>query len=101
MARHLLDAGYVHPAASLIGAVLENGLRQIASASGVNVKTSDDISALDTKLADAEIYSRLVQKRVRCGWMFEITLTTVSSRRSQRRTRATGSRASAVSCRLR
>ena len=68
MARHLLDAGYVHPAASLIGAVLENGLRQIASASGVNVKTSDDISALDTKLADAEIYSRLVQKRVRV-WM--------------------------------
>jgi hypothetical protein len=68
MARHLLDAGYVHPAASLIGAVLENGLRQIASASNVNVKASDDLSALDTKLANAEVYSRLIQKRVRV-WM--------------------------------
>jgi len=68
MARHLLDAGYVYPAASLIGAVLENGLRQIASASNVNVKASDDLSALDAKLADAEVYSRLVQKRVRV-WM--------------------------------
>lgn len=68
MARHLLDAGYIHPAASLIGAVLENGLRQMAAASKVNVKTSDDLSALDGKLADAEVYSRLIQKRVRV-WM--------------------------------
>jgi len=68
MAHHLLDAEYVYPAASLLGAVLENGLRQIASVNGVTVKASDDLSALDTKLADADVYSRLVQKRVRV-WM--------------------------------
>src|ERR1051326_3119717 len=36
MAAHLLDNHYFHPAASLTGAVLEDGLRRIATANGVN-----------------------------------------------------------------
>lgn len=64
MASHLLDAGYKDPAASLIGAILEDGLRKIAVKHGVRVKDSDDIAALNTKLADKEIYSRLLQKQI-------------------------------------
>ena len=64
MADHLLEAGYYHPAASLTGAVLENGLRQIATARDVNVRAGDDLSALNNKLASKGVYNRLVQKRL-------------------------------------
>jgi hypothetical protein len=37
MAGHLLDNHYHHPAAMLIGAVLEDGLRRLARGSGVGV----------------------------------------------------------------
>lgn len=64
MALHLLENNYKDPAASLIGAVLENGLRQIAQKHNVDVKSSDDIGSLNTKLADKEIYNRLAQKQI-------------------------------------
>lgn len=64
MAQHLLDNNYKDPAASLVGAVLENGLRQIAQKHTVEVKSGDDIGSLNTKLADKEIYSRLIQKQI-------------------------------------
>lgn len=64
MAQHLLDNNYKHSAASLIGAVLENGLRQIAQKHTIDVKSGDDIGSLNTKLADKEIYNRLLQKQV-------------------------------------
>jgi hypothetical protein len=64
MAQHLLDNSYKDPAASLLGAVLENGLRQLAQKHGVNVKSGDDIGSLNTKLADKEIYNRLIQKQI-------------------------------------
>jgi len=64
IANHLLENSYKDPAASLIGAVLEDGLRKIAQKNGVPVKGSDDIAALNTKLADLEIYNRLVQKQI-------------------------------------
>ncbi len=57
MAEHLLDNGFYHPAASLIGAVLEDGLRKIAK--------NKDISSLNGKLADKQVYNRLVQKQVK------------------------------------
>ena len=63
MADHLLDAGYHDPAASLSGAVLENGLRQIAAKHGVTVKARDDLSSLNSKCAAAGVYNRLVQKK--------------------------------------
>ena len=47
-----------------MGAVLENGLRQIAQKHTVDVKSGDDIGSLNTKLADKEVYSRLLQKQI-------------------------------------
>jgi hypothetical protein len=64
MAGHLLEGGYYHAAASLTGAVVEDGLRRIATASGVAVGPKADINALSSKLRDKGIYSRLVAKRV-------------------------------------
>lgn len=64
MAAHLLESGYKDPAASLTGAVLEDGLRRLGSRHGVKVKTRDDLSTLNHKLADAGTYNRLMQKRI-------------------------------------
>ena len=64
MAQHLLDNNYKDSAASLIGAVLENGLRQIAQKHSVDIKSGNDIGSLNTKLADKEVYNRLVQKQI-------------------------------------
>jgi hypothetical protein len=64
MAEHLLEKGYKDPAASLIGAVLEDGLRRIAEKHNVTVKHDDDISSLNTRLANKEIYNRLIQKQI-------------------------------------
>jgi hypothetical protein len=59
---HLLEAGYKDAAASVAGAVLEDGLRRIALGQKVAVKTNDDLSSLNHKLADRQVYTRLVQK---------------------------------------
>ena len=64
MAGHLLERGYKDPAASLCGAVLEEGLRRIATNRGINVRERDDLSALNQKLATKGVYTRLVQKRL-------------------------------------
>ena len=64
MADHLLECGYKDPAASLCGAVLEDGLRRIASNAGVNLRNQEDLSSLNHKCADAGIYNRLVQKKI-------------------------------------
>lgn len=64
MASHLLEAEYKDPSASLVGAILEDGLRKICEKLDVQVKGSDDIGALNAKLADKEIYNRLVQKQI-------------------------------------
>jgi hypothetical protein len=64
MAEHLLENGYKEPAASLIGAVLEDGLRKIAEKNNIIVKRDDNISSLNQKLADKGIYNRLVQRQI-------------------------------------
>lgn len=64
MAEYLLEQGYRDPAASLIGAVLEDGLTKIAGNNGITLKSKENISSLNQKIADAQIYNRLVQKRV-------------------------------------
>lgn len=61
---HLLENGYKDPAASLAGAVLEDGLRKIAGKNNIQVKMGDDISSLNTKIANQNIYNRLVQRQV-------------------------------------
>lgn len=64
MADHLLSSGYKDPAASLVGAVLERGLRQIAANNNVKLKAREDLSSLNSKCARAGVYNRLVQKKV-------------------------------------
>ena len=64
MAEHLLNNGYKDPAASLIGAVLEDGLRRICSNNNLTVKSDDNISSLNKKLADQEVYNRLQQREI-------------------------------------
>jgi len=63
MAEHLLDNGYKDPAASLIGAVLEDGLRRICSNNNITVKSDDNISSLNQKLAQKQVYNPLQQKQ--------------------------------------
>ena len=64
MAEYLLEQGYKDPAASLIGAVLEDGLGKIAKKNDITLKSKENISSLNQRIADAKIYSRLVQKQV-------------------------------------
>jgi len=64
MAEHLLDNGYKDPAASLVCAVLEDGLRRICVNNSLTVKSDDNISSLNKKLADRGIYNRLQQREI-------------------------------------
>jgi len=64
MAEHLLDNGYEHPAASLVGAVLEDSLRRICTSNGITLKTKEDISSLNQKLAQKQVYNPLQQKQI-------------------------------------
>ena len=63
-ADHLLQSGYHVPAASLAGAVLENGLRSLAARNDVAVKERDDLSALNNKLGSKGVYNALRRKQV-------------------------------------
>ena len=64
MAHHLLREGYKDPAASLTGAVLEDGLRKLATRAGVTFAASDGIDALNRKCAGAGAYSPLKQSQI-------------------------------------
>ncbi len=64
MADHLLEQSYKDPAAFLYGAVLEEAMRKLALARDIIVNSGDDMGALNQKLADKAVYSRLVQKQV-------------------------------------
>jgi hypothetical protein len=64
MAEHLHEGGYKDPAASLAGAVLEDGLRKIAATHGIKAKTKDDLGSLNQRIADGNVYSRLMQKKI-------------------------------------
>ena len=64
MAEHLLDNGYKDPAASLIGAVLEDGLRRICHNNSITVKSDDNISSLNQKLTQKQAYNPLQQRQI-------------------------------------
>jgi hypothetical protein len=67
MAEHLLDNGYMHAAASLTGAVLEDGMRQMWEKRSSGKAGTSDLQSLNSKLVDAKVYTRLVQKQVSVG----------------------------------
>jgi hypothetical protein len=64
MADHLLASSYKDPAAMLAGAVLEDGLKRVATSRGITVRERDDLSSLNARCADSAIYNRLKQKQV-------------------------------------
>ena len=63
-ADHLLEQGYSVPAASLAGAVLENGLRSLAKRNEIPFRAGDGLATLNGKLAAKSVYSRLRQKQI-------------------------------------
>jgi hypothetical protein len=63
-AEALLSAGYHIPAASLVGAVLEDTLRQLCERHQIALPESTKIDRLNADLASADVYSKLIQKRI-------------------------------------
>ena len=64
MAQHLLDHGYKDPAASLCGAVLEDGLRRIARNNEITVTDQDDLNSMRDKCAQKAVYNNLVRQQI-------------------------------------
>jgi hypothetical protein len=64
MAEHLLEQKYFAVVPSLVGAVLEDGLRRIAKKRDVMVKKDDNIGGLNTRLFDANAYNALTRKKI-------------------------------------
>jgi hypothetical protein len=65
---HLLDEGYKDAAAVTIGAVLEDGLRELSKKNDIAVLKPNGapktIDPLNTELAQHNVYSKLVQKQI-------------------------------------
>ncbi|WCE28789.1 hypothetical protein [Vibrio sp. SCSIO 43137] len=65
---HLLNEGYKDAAAVTIGAVLEDGLRELSKKNDISIVKPNGapktIEPLNTELAQNEVYSKLVQKQV-------------------------------------
>jgi len=64
MAEYLLVKGYKDPAASLLGAILEDSLRKIAESKDIKFTKNDGLDSLNNKLLEANIYSKLTQKQI-------------------------------------
>ncbi len=60
----LVRDGYHIPAASLSGAVLEDTLRKLCEKRGLPVPAKTKIDSLNTDLAKAGVYDKLVHKRI-------------------------------------
>ena len=60
----LLTAGYVAPAAVVIGAVLEDGLRKLCAKSGITLPEKPKLDSMNGALAKAGVYNVLTQKKV-------------------------------------
>jgi hypothetical protein len=67
MAEHLLGEGYKDPAASLAGAVLEDGLRRIARNNEITVSAGDNLNSLRDKCVEKKIFNNLVRQQI-TGW---------------------------------
>jgi hypothetical protein len=63
-AEALLAAKFHVPAASLIGAVLEDALRKLCEKHGITIPATTKIDRLNADLAKADVYDKLIQKRI-------------------------------------
>jgi len=64
MAEHLLKNDFKDPAAMLIGATLEGGLKRIATERGLTVKGSDGLASVNGALQKADVYNKLTNRQV-------------------------------------
>ena len=68
MGEYLLNEGYKDAAAVIIGSVLEDGLRKLCERASLPVVGNSGkpltIDPLNTQLAKADVYSKLVQKQI-------------------------------------
>ncbi len=66
MADHLLDNKYHHPAASLLGAVLEDSLRKICKKNDIHIRkeSRSSLSKLNKLLCDKKIYNKITFKQI-------------------------------------
>lgn len=64
MSQHLLDHGYIHAAASLTGAVLEDGLRRIALKVAIPLDQKENLTTLNNKCAAKQIYTVITKKKI-------------------------------------
>ena len=64
MAQYLVNNGFKDAAASLAGAVLEDGLRKIAQRSQITFHQREGLSALISKLAGASIFNHVVKRQL-------------------------------------
>lgn len=64
MAEYLLEQGYYHVSASLVGAILEESLRRLADRNNVKLKSKESISSLNQKLTDSGLYNRLKYRQI-------------------------------------
>lgn len=64
MAEHLLEHGYKDPGASLVGAVLERALRDIAATNDIPVRSRDDLTAMAQRLGAKGVFNALVLKKL-------------------------------------
>jgi hypothetical protein len=63
-AEHLLSSGYFQAAAVIAGCVLEDGMRKLCVKYAVNVSPNPKLDQMNSDLAKAGAYNKLVQKRV-------------------------------------
>jgi len=63
-AETLVKENYHVPAASLAGAVLEDALRKLCHKNSIPVPDKTNIDKLNVNLARAQVYNKLVQKRI-------------------------------------
>lgn len=68
MAEYLLKENYKDASAVIIGSVLEDSLRKLAEVNGISIVSSTGkkltIDPLNSELAKASIYDRLIQKQI-------------------------------------
>lgn len=63
-AEYLADEGFIQAAASLSGAVLEDTLRKLCDLHGIAYLEKTKIDSLNSELAKAGVYDKLVQKEI-------------------------------------
>lgn len=64
-AEHLHENGFHQAAASIAGAALESGLREIAGSNGITIKGREDLNSLSDKLVGGKVFNNLERDQLK------------------------------------